>query len=367
MTKISATSVADSDANSGASREKATSPRSIASCSRFSVGSSVLSSGSTSALMAQLHPRRFQARRSELTPLRRAGRQARSRCGSPCRARCRRWPCAPLRLPAAGAKAPELSSPSTRRRPREGIDDRTVSRNSVSVPRRAMTTMSIEARSNSSARARSRQSRQIVEGKQHRLDNGRVLRADLLERAHGVLRLLRIEAVDDAGEAGPPLGVGGRLGALLQRSFPPRLRSAGRRAASPRTARPARKARRCADRAAARRQASSPRADRAWKGYRSPSPRAPAISKAMIALSGACASDCHTSGSSASPGARPRMSAICSGGRASASRFWAWPASPSRSAPAEKSVTNSSTSRSSVVAGMAPSPAAARATARKSG
>src|SRR6202034_269216 len=43
---------ADSDAKRGASREKATSPRSTASCSRFSVGSSVLSSGSTSALIA---------------------------------------------------------------------------------------------------------------------------------------------------------------------------------------------------------------------------------------------------------------------------------------------------------------------------
>jgi len=41
MTKISAISVADRDANSGASREKATSPRSVASCSRFSVGYSV--------------------------------------------------------------------------------------------------------------------------------------------------------------------------------------------------------------------------------------------------------------------------------------------------------------------------------------
>ena len=57
MTKISATRVADSEANSGASREKATSPRSTASWSRFSVGSSVLSSGSTSALIAQLHLR----------------------------------------------------------------------------------------------------------------------------------------------------------------------------------------------------------------------------------------------------------------------------------------------------------------------
>src|ERR1700748_2918502 len=54
MTNMSTRRVADSEANSGASRENATSPRSTASWSRFSVGSSVLSSGSTSPLIAHL-------------------------------------------------------------------------------------------------------------------------------------------------------------------------------------------------------------------------------------------------------------------------------------------------------------------------
>ena len=99
MTKMRATRVADSEANSGASREKATSPRSTASWSRFSVGSSVLSSGSTSSLIAHSRAATVSAGLApHLTPIpRSAGRQARSRCGSPCRARFRRSPCAPWR------------------------------------------------------------------------------------------------------------------------------------------------------------------------------------------------------------------------------------------------------------------------------
>ena len=91
----------------------------------------------------------------------------------------------------------------------------------------------------------------------------------------------------------------------------------------------------------ARQRGDNPRSqagDRVWKGCRSPSPRARPSASAMIALSGARASDCQTSSWLASPSSESRMSAICSGGRASASRFLAWPASPSRSAPAEKSV-----------------------------
>ena len=87
----------------------------------------------------------------------------------------------------------------------------------------------------------------------------------------------------------------------------------------------------------------------------------------MMAFSGARASACQTSSSLPSPSAESRTSSTSLGGRASASRLRAWPRSPSRFAPAEKSVANSSTSRSSVVGATAPSPAAARATARRSG
>jgi hypothetical protein len=55
----------------------------------------------------------------------------------------------------AGAEALEASSPSTSRRPRDGMEERMALRKSGSVPRSPMTTMSIEARSNRSARARS--------------------------------------------------------------------------------------------------------------------------------------------------------------------------------------------------------------------
>src|SRR6185437_8178905 len=79
--------------------------------------------------------------------------------------------------------------------------------------------------------------------------------------------------------------------------------------------------------------------------------------------SGACASVRQTSGSSASPGGAPRMPAISSAGSAPSSRLLTWPAPPMRSAPAEKSAANSSTSRSRAAAGIAPSEAAARATA----
>ena len=107
MTNISATRIAPRDANSGASREKATSPRSIASWSRFSVGSSVLSSGSTSPLMAYTRLRRRpKGIASELTRVcRPRGRQARFHCCSPFQARCRRWPCEPWRLLAGGGSA----------------------------------------------------------------------------------------------------------------------------------------------------------------------------------------------------------------------------------------------------------------------
>src|SRR5271165_3412725 len=87
----------------------------------------------------------------------------------------------------------------------------------------------------------------------------------------------------------------------------------------------------------------------------------------MMALSGNRASVCQTSSSLPSPSARSRTSSTSPGGRASASRLRAWPTSPSRLAPAEKSAANSSTRRSSVEGATAPSPAAARTTARRSG
>ena len=217
MTNTSTTRVADSEANSGASREKATSPRSTASWSRFSVGSSVLSSGSTSPLIAYLRlsptvfakPPQAQAASAGGPPSSISLRLAMPSTMSAMALRA-------LAMSRGGAFAPELSSPSTRRRPRDGMDDRTVSRKSASVPLSAMTTMSIEARSNKKRPSAFGQSRQIVEREQHRFHNCRVFRTGLFERPHGVFRLRRIEAVDDARQARPPIDVAGRLWRLFQ-------------------------------------------------------------------------------------------------------------------------------------------------------
>jgi hypothetical protein len=92
-----------------------------------------------------------------------------------------------------------------------------------------------------------------------------------------------------------------------------------------------------------------------------------ATRKAMMAVSGVRASACQTSSSLPSPSAESRTSSTSLGGRAPASRLRACPTSPSRLAPAEKSVANSSTRPSRVSGSTAPSPAAARATARRSG
>ena len=90
----------------------------------------------------------------------------------------------------AGAEAPEESYPSTNRRPREGMDESTALRKSVSVPRSAMTTMSIDARSNSSARARSLSLGRSLKENSMVFEDRRVLRSALPERPHDILRRL---------------------------------------------------------------------------------------------------------------------------------------------------------------------------------
>ncbi len=103
------------------------------------------------------------------------------------------------------------------------------------------------------------------------------------------------------------------------------------------------------------------------RGDRSQSPVFRRGGRRLMALSGARESACQMSSSLPSPSAESRTSSTSLGGRASASRLRAWPTSPSRLAPAEKSAANSSTMRSSNVGATAPSPAAARATVRRSG
>ena len=69
-------------------------------------------------------------------------------------------------------------------------------------------TMSVEARSNRSARARSDSRGRSLKVKSIVLTHGRLFRADLLQRSHRILGLFRIEAVDDVGDAGAALSPG---------------------------------------------------------------------------------------------------------------------------------------------------------------
>ncbi len=174
--------------------------------------------------------------------------------------------CAPWRCRAAARRR------RRRVRPRPAVVRATAWRKGwrcgspASVPRSAMTTMSIEARSNSSARARSLSLGRSSKENSIVLRMRRVLRSRLADGAHDVLRLVGVEIVDDAGDARCALRPRRPGPSLSSTSGAARPRRSARRAASPRTARPVRTRRRCGARAAARWRSWRRAADRAWRG-----------------------------------------------------------------------------------------------------
>src|SRR5579871_5198552 len=177
MTKTSATSIAESEANIGASREKAICPRSMASWSRFSVGSSVLSSRSAGSLI-QPSRRLFPRRGAEFDLV--ARRHAEDDLGDGL---------AGFRDVAgrSGRSGSEFAfdepAPARRHRGQDGVAELGVGaaqRHDDDVDRGPVE----EERPGALAELR-----QVVEAEQHRLERRGVLRPRLADRAHDVLGL----------------------------------------------------------------------------------------------------------------------------------------------------------------------------------